>query len=152
MRKFWRKKTNKNAVFYKPLLALILDQVWRSCWTRFGAHFGPGLALILDQKLHKICGCQQKHPVRQNPKLRQNAPNCANNLNAFSAQQNVISKWRFFRLAIFFFQRRFDRCRCLHRSRCAKTIQNYVGFTQSLSAETKESRISGTEQIFAGAP
>ena len=56
-------KTNKNAVFYATLLA----------------H-------ILDQKLHKICGCQQKHPVRQNPKLKRETT-----IFAYKSEQKKIS-------------------------------------------------------------
>ena len=50
------------------------------------------LAHFLPQKSDKIAVFNKIKIAPKCAKLRQNAPNCANNLNAFSAQQNVISK------------------------------------------------------------
>ena len=54
-----------------------------------------------------------------------------------------------------FFRRRIDRCRCLDRSRCSKTIENdrkVIAFPKSLPNKIDASRLSGPEHFFAGAP
>ena len=50
------------------------------------------------------------------------------------------------------FRRRFDRFRCLDRSRCSKTIENSLAFAICLHKEIDASRFSGPEQFSAGAP
>ena len=66
----------------------------------------------------------------------------------FSAGAPLISPY--FESAIF--RRRFDRFRCVDRSRCSKTIEISIAFAIGLHEEIDASRFSGPEQFSAGAP
>ena len=44
-------------------------------------------------------------------------------------------------------QCRFDRCRCLHRSRCSKTTETYIGSAQRLQKEIDAPRFRGPEHF-----
>ena len=66
----------------------------------------------------------------------------------FSAGAPLISPY--FESAIF--RRRFDRFRCVDRSRCSKTIENPLAFVYVLRKEIDASGFSGPEQFSAGAP
>ena len=48
-----------------------------------------------------------------------------------------------------FFRRRFDRCRCLDRSRCSKTVEKIIAFAICLPSKPDASRFSGPEHFFA---
>ena len=65
------------------------------------------------------------------------------------------SDYVFLKKSTMFFPRRIERCRCLDRSWCSKTIENgrkIIAFAICSPTKIDASRFSGPEQFFAGAP